>query len=80
MYLFKVEPALFEPLKVLNGSNVEPDQHVEDVPLVHVNSDQGLELDTFHFLQILQKKRFQISWCVLLYTTWFSKNDLLLGI
>ena len=54
-YLFKVEPALLEPLKVLDGPDIEPDEHVEDVSLVHVNSDQGLELDTFHFFKILKK-------------------------
>lgn len=52
-YLFEVESALFEPLKVLHGSNVEPNEHVEDVPLVHVDRDQGLELDPLHLLQVL---------------------------
>ena len=51
--LFKVESALLEPFEVLDGPNVEPDEHVEDVTLVHVDRDQGLELDPLHLLQIL---------------------------
>ena len=53
IYLLEIEPALLEPLKVLHGSDVEPDQHVEDVPLVHVHRDQGLELGPLHLLQVL---------------------------
>ena len=44
---------MLEPLKVLYGPNVEPDQHVEDVPLVHVDRDQGLELYPLHLLEVL---------------------------
>ena len=51
--LFEVESALFEPLKVLDWSDVQPDKHVEDVSLVHVHRDQGLELGSLHLLQVL---------------------------
>ena len=51
--LLEVEPALLQPLEVLHRSNVEPDQHVEDVALVHVDRDQGLVLGAFHFVQVL---------------------------
>lgn len=51
--LLEVESALLQPLKVLDRSNVQPDEHVKDVPLMHVHSDQGLELGPLHLLQVL---------------------------
>ena len=34
--LFEVEATLFEPFKILDGSDVESDQHVKEIGRAHV--------------------------------------------
>ena len=46
-------PGLLEPLKVRRRLDVDSNEHVEDVPLVHVHRDQRLELRPLHLRQVL---------------------------
>ena len=53
IFLVSAIPGLLEPLKVRRRLDVDSNEHVEDVPLVHVHRDQRLELRPLHLRQVL---------------------------
>ena len=52
-FLVSAIPGLLKPLKVRRRLDVDSNEHVEDVPLVHVHRDQCLELRPLHLRQVL---------------------------